>query len=77
MQWNLTFEKEVMANTAMRVGYIGRHGYNAPTIDDYSEQVPAYIWCATTHQPLPTGPYASVLTRTYECDAAHQCGLPE
>ncbi len=27
MQWNLTFEKEIMSNTAVRVGYIGQHGY--------------------------------------------------
>jgi len=28
MQWNLTFEKEVMANTVVRAAYIGQHGYN-------------------------------------------------
>ena len=70
MQWNLTFEKEVMANTAVRVGYIGQHGYNAPTIDDYNEPTPSYIWYATTHQPLPTGPNAGVLTRTFDTTGA-------
>ncbi len=66
MQWNITFEKEVMANTVVRLGYIGQHGYNAPIIDDYNEPVSNYVWYATTHQPLPTGPFASALTRTYD-----------
>ena len=66
MQWNLTFEKEVMANTAVRVAYIGQHGYNAPTIDDYNEPVPSYIWYSTTRNPLPTGSFAGVLTRKYD-----------
>ena len=68
MQWNLTFEKEVMSNTAVRVGYIGQHGYNAPTIDDYNEPIPSYVWYTNTHQPLPTGTFAGVLTRTYDTD---------
>jgi hypothetical protein len=71
MQWNLTFEKEVMANTAVRVGYIGQHGYNAPTIDDFNEPIPSYIWYSTTHQPLPTGPFAGVSTRTYDTTGAY------
>ena len=71
MQWNVTFEKEVMANTAVSVGYIGQHGYNAPTIDDYNEPIPSYIWYATKRQPLPTGSFASVLQRTYDQTGAY------
>jgi hypothetical protein len=71
MQWNLTFEKEVLANTAVKVAYIGQHGYNAPTIDDYNEPIPSYLWYTTTHNPLPTGSYAGVLTRQYDQTGAY------
>ena len=54
------------------MAYIGQHGYNAPTIDDYNESVPSYIWYSTTHNPLPTGQFSSVQTRrTYDQTGAY------
>jgi len=71
MQWNVTFEKEIMNNTVVRAGYIGQHGYNAPIIDDYNEPISNYVWYETTHQPLPTGSFSGVLTRTYDQTGAY------
>ena len=64
--WNLTFEKEIMANTVMRIGYIGNHGDHQQQEVHYNDATPDYIWYATTKTPLPTGPFASVATRPYD-----------
>jgi hypothetical protein len=67
--WNLTFEKEVMADTVARVGYIGNYGDKQQQAVRYNDATPAYIWYATTHTPLPTGEFASVATRPYDQQA--------
>ena len=46
--WNLTFEKEIMANTVVRIGYIGNYGDQQQQEIHYNDATPAYIWYATT-----------------------------
>jgi hypothetical protein len=64
--WNVTFEKEIMDNTVMRVGYIGNYGDKQQQEVHYNDATPDYIWYATTKTPLPTGPFANVATRPYD-----------
>src|SRR5450432_104019 len=65
-EWNLTFEKEIMANTALSVGYVGTHGSHTGTEYSFNDQTPDYIWYAKTGQQLPTGTLANVATRAYD-----------
>ncbi len=67
--WNLTFEKEIMANTVMRIGYIGNYGDKQQQEIHYNDATPDYIWYATTKSPLPNGPFANVATRPYDQQA--------
>ena len=67
--WNLTFEKEIMSNTVMRVGYVGNYGDKQQQEVHYNDATPDYIWYATTKTPLPTGPFANVATRPYDQQA--------
>jgi hypothetical protein len=64
--WNLTIEKEVMADTVARVSYIGNHGSNYEQFNRYNEPTPDYIWFVTTGEPLPTGPFANVARRPFD-----------
>jgi hypothetical protein len=64
--WNVTFEKEVMNDTVARVGYIGNYSDKQQQEVHYNDATPSYIWYATTHNPLPTGEFASVATRPYD-----------
>jgi hypothetical protein len=65
MDWNYTVEKEVAENLLARVAYVGNWATNLPTLVDYNDATPAYIWYAAKRQPLPTGLYANVATRPY------------
>jgi hypothetical protein len=63
--WNLTAEREIMANTVARVSYVGTHSWNLEQ-DSFINQAPnAYVWYVTTGQPLPTGTFASTATRNH------------
>jgi hypothetical protein len=64
--WNLTLEKEIMANTVARIAYVGNYGDKQQQWVYYNQQTPAYIWYATRKEPLPTGEFASVATRPYD-----------
>jgi hypothetical protein len=64
--WNFTLEKEVMADTVARLGYVGNHGDKQQQAVRYNDSTPAYIWYATKKTPLPTGEFASVATRPYD-----------
>ena len=64
--WNLTLEKEIMANTVVRARYFGNHGSNLGINYSYNQSTPSYIWYTTTGQPLPTGTYANVATRSWD-----------
>src|SRR5207249_981651 len=67
--WNLTIEKEVMADTVARIGYVGNYGDKQQQAVRYNDATPAYIWYATRGTPLPTGEFASVATRPYDQQA--------
>ena len=45
--WNLTFEKEILDNTVVRVGYIGNYSDRQQQEIHYNDATPAYIWYAT------------------------------
>jgi hypothetical protein len=64
--WNLTIEKEIMANTVVRASYIGNYGDRQQQWVNYNDATPEYIWYVTRRQPLPTGEFASVATRPYD-----------
>ena len=64
--WNVTLEKTVMANTLLRVGYIGNHSSHLEQVFQYNNTTPAYIWYVTTGQPLPTGALSSTGTQPYD-----------
>jgi len=64
--WNITLEKEVMANTVVRIGYLGNHTVNMSQAVNLNTSTPEYIWYATQRRPLPTGEFASVATRPYD-----------
>src|SRR5258708_27787671 len=65
-EWNVTFEKELMSNTAFSVGYIGTRGSNLATYNMLNDQPADYLWYTTTGQQLPTRTYADVATRPYD-----------
>jgi hypothetical protein len=64
--WNLTFEKEIMASTLVRVAYVGNYGDKQQQWVDYNDSTPDYIWYATKKEPLPTGEFSSVARRPYD-----------
>jgi hypothetical protein len=64
--WNVTVEKEIMANTVLRFGYVGNHSGNQIQAYSYNDSMPAYIWYVTQGTPLPTGTYANVARRPYD-----------
>jgi hypothetical protein len=64
--WNLTLEKDVLANTVMRVSYVGNYSGNQEIWVRYNESTPSYIWYATKKTPMPTGEYSSVATRPWD-----------
>jgi len=64
--WNLTLEKEISANTVVRVRYIGSHSANLSQNYNYNSATPAYIWYATTGLPVPTGATSNIATRPFD-----------
>jgi hypothetical protein len=64
--WNLTLEKQIMANTVVRVGYVGNHSANLDVLNSFNNSTPAYIWYQTTGQALPTGSLSDVATNAYD-----------
>lgn len=65
-EWNVTFEKEILANTAFSFGSVGTHGSNLGTYNSFNDPTPPYIWHKTTGLPLPTGANANVATNPYD-----------
>jgi len=64
--WNLTFEKEVMANTVARAGYFGNHSTRLEQLYQFNNTMPDYVWYMTTHKPLVTGEYSPVASRFFD-----------
>jgi hypothetical protein len=65
-EWNLTLEREVLANTSVRVSYVGTHGVRMAQYYSYNDAPNAYIWYTTTGEALPTGEYANVARRNFD-----------
>jgi CTP synthase (UTP-ammonia lyase) len=42
--WNLTLEREILANTVMRVAYVGNYFSHQDSYDNWNEQIPDYVW---------------------------------
>jgi len=66
MEWNGVFEKEVYANTVVKTGFVGTHGYRLNQYYSYNPSPSAYFWYVTTGQPLPAGTLANVVTRPFD-----------
>jgi hypothetical protein len=66
--WNFTVEKEIMANTVVRAGYVGNRSSNLEQFYRYNVGTPDYIWFATTRNPLPTGEFASVARNPFDAN---------
>jgi len=64
--WNLTLEKEVLANTVVRAGYVGNRSSNLEQFFQYNNSTNDYIWYRTTGLPTPTGEFASVARRSFD-----------
>ena len=62
-EWNLTLETEALRSTLVRVAMVGTQGRNMDQYQQENLAPGAYVWYATTGQPLPTGEYASVARR--------------
>jgi len=61
--WNLTFEKELIQNTIMRVAYIGNHATHQDSYDDWNAQMPTYTYVTNTKLTPPTGIASNTATR--------------
>ena len=46
--WNLTLEKEVASSMVARARYLGNHTSNLSQWFSYNQQMPDYIWYATS-----------------------------
>jgi hypothetical protein len=64
--WNVTLEKEIMANTLLRFGYVGNHGGNQGQAYMLNDSIPPYIWYVTTGTQLPAGTFSNVARNPYD-----------
>ncbi len=65
-QWNLTVEKEWLANTVVSASYIGTAGRSLDQSYGFNQAPNDYVWYTTTGLPKPTGLYSAVATRQYD-----------
>ncbi len=65
-EWNFTLEREILADTSVRLSYVGTNGIRLNQYYSYNDGPSAYIWYATTGLPLPTGEFANVATRNFD-----------
>ncbi len=65
-EWNLTVEREILANTSVKVSYAGTHGVRLAQYYSYNDAANAYIWYTTTGEPMPTGEFANVARRNFD-----------
>jgi hypothetical protein len=65
-EWNFTVEKEIVANTALKLSYVGTHGTRLSQWYSFNDPANAYIWYTTTGRPFPTGEFANVARRPYD-----------
>jgi hypothetical protein len=65
-EWNVTVEREILANTSVKLSYVGNHGTRLAQYYSYNDAANAYIWYSTTGEPLPTGEFANVARRNFD-----------
>lgn len=65
-EWNLTFEREILENTVVKMGYVGTHGARLDMFYSYNPGPNDYIWFTTQGVPKPTGTYSGTATRGFE-----------
>jgi len=65
-EWNLFLEREMFANTVVKIGYVGTHGSRMSQWYTFNDASPAYVWYTTTGRAFPTGEFANVARRPYD-----------
>jgi len=65
-EWNVTVEREILANTSAKLSYVGNHGSRLAQYNSYNDAANAYIWYTTTGVAMPTGEYANVARRNFD-----------
>jgi hypothetical protein len=65
-EWNFTVEREVLANTSVKLSYAGTHGTRMAEYYSYNDTANAYIWYTTTGEAMPTGEFANVARRNFD-----------
>ncbi|MBL8227864.1 MAG: TonB-dependent receptor [Bryobacterales bacterium] len=65
-EWNLAVERELFANTSVRVAYVGTHGTRLSQWYSYNNAPNDYVWFVNTGEPLPTGEFAGVIRRNHD-----------
>ena len=65
-EWNLTLEREILANTSVKVSYVGTQGARLSQWHTFNDPSNTYLWYLTTGEPLPTGEFANVARRPYD-----------
>lgn len=64
--WNLTAEKELFADTVLRVRYIGTHSSALAQNYNYNSSTPSFVWYVANGTPVPTGATSNIATRPYD-----------
>lgn len=65
-EWNMTLEKEILADTSVRLSYVGTQGIRLAQYYSYNDAPNDYVWYTRTGEPLPTGPFAAVARRNFD-----------
>jgi hypothetical protein len=65
-EWNFTLEREIIANTGLKLSYVGTHGSRMAQYNSYNDAANAYIWYSTTGLPMPTGEFSNVARRNFD-----------
>ena len=65
-EWNLTFERGILANTVVKMGYVGAHAARLDMFYSYNQAPNNYIWFTREGVPLPTGTYSATARRCFE-----------
>ncbi|MBI3210533.1 MAG: carboxypeptidase regulatory-like domain-containing protein [Candidatus Solibacter usitatus] len=65
-EWSVTFEREVLENTVLRMGYVGTHGSRLDMFYSYNQSPNDYVWFTTRGVARPTGTFAGTATRAFE-----------
>ena len=62
----MTFERGILENTVIKVGYVGSHGARLDMFYSYNQAPNNYIWFTREGVPLPTGTYSATARRGFE-----------